>query len=69
MANPVYTFYCEECSKHHTVPGKVGEAPPLRVTCSSCYGECYRVYVAPSISYRGTGWTGAQKERSARKGK
>ena len=66
MSNPVYTFKCREHGEHD-VPGKLGAPPPTVVSCPVCFERCYRVYRAPGVQYVGNGWTGAQRNRTARK--
>ena len=66
MGNPVYSYRCETCRREHDRPGKMGEAPAGRVSCPDCGSDCYRVYRVPGVQYVGNGWTGAQRNRTAR---
>ena len=69
--NPVYTFKCGNRQPngapdphYHDRPGSADEAPPERVTCPTCGKTAARYYSkAPTIEYRGSGWTGAGRER------
>lgn len=59
--NPIFTYKCP-AGHFHDRPGKLGEAPPERVTCNQCAKTAGRYYGRPpAVKYTGTGWTGAQK--------
>ena len=54
----VYTYYCETCEGTIDREFPMGQQPST-VECPICQGNAGRVYQAPAIHYKGTGWTGA----------
>ncbi len=51
---PLYEYRCKKCGKHFEKIQKVS-APPL-TTCEVCKGRLERLFSAPAIHFKGSGW-------------
>jgi putative FmdB family regulatory protein len=53
-----YLYQCRDCGTREERECPMGEQPPT-IACPRCRGIARRVFTAPPIHYKGTGWTGA----------
>ena len=54
----VYIYYCPDCNEYFNLEFGM-EEDHGDTRCGKCGGLLRRVYTAPPILYKGTGWTGA----------
>lgn len=53
----IYVYECEDCEMEIEVKQSMQEAPPESVECQGCGGDAHRIFQAPTIRYRGPGFT------------
>lgn len=51
---PLYEYRCTSCMEHTEVLQHLGDAPPSE--CPHCGGALVKVFTAPSLRFKGTGW-------------
>ena len=51
---PLYEYRCTTCGEHTEVLQHLGDAPPSE--CPRCRGHLVKVFTAPSLRFKGTGW-------------
>jgi putative FmdB family regulatory protein len=51
---PLYEYQCEVCGIRFEVIQKFADAPVA--VCKSCGGKVTRLFSAPAIQFKGTGW-------------
>ena len=52
-----YTYYCHTCDHHLDVAKPIANCNDIEL-CSSCNKAMKRLYTAPGISFKGSGWGG-----------
>lgn len=63
---PSYEYMCVNCNTVREVEKALSEYVPGEMDeCRECGGPMRRVFLsAPNVTYRGDGWTGAQRHGS-----
>ena len=51
---PIYEFECRKCKAHIEVFQKMSDRPPTK--CSKCGGRLEKMFSAPAIQFKGSGW-------------
>jgi putative FmdB family regulatory protein len=51
---PMYEYRCTSCGEHTELLQHLGDAPPSE--CPRCGGPLVKVFTAPSLRFKGTGW-------------
>jgi putative FmdB family regulatory protein len=59
---PIYDYKCNTCDLNMSVIRKIDatERTPL---CANCVKDLVRVYDAPGVSFKGTGWAGKENKK------
>ena len=53
---PIYRFYCNECGAQFDQSMSVTEVDKKRVQCPHGHENVQRVFSAPAIIFKGSGW-------------
>ena len=51
---PLYEYECLSCGKRTELLQRMGDAPPA--ACPQCGGEVKKLFSAPAVQFKGTGW-------------
>jgi putative FmdB family regulatory protein len=51
---PIYEYECRSCGKRTELLQRMGD-PPL-AACPDCGGEVKKLFSAPAVQFKGTGW-------------
>ena len=51
---PIYEYGCQSCGKRTELLQRMGD-PPL-ATCPQCGGEVKKLFSAPAVQFKGSGW-------------
>ncbi len=52
---PIYDYKCNTCDLKMTLIRKISEPAPIPL-CANCVKDLVRVYDAPGLTFKGTGW-------------
>lgn len=62
---PMYRFHCNECGEQFDKSMSVMEVDKVRVQCPHGHKNVQRIYSAPAIIYKGSGWYSKDNAKSA----
>jgi putative FmdB family regulatory protein len=51
---PIYEYQCKKCKAHIELFQKVSDKPPTK--CRKCGGRLEKLFSAPAIQFKGSGW-------------
>jgi putative FmdB family regulatory protein len=51
---PIYEYECRKCKAHIEVFQKMSDQPPTK--CRKCGGRLEKMFSAPAIQFKGSGW-------------
>ena len=51
---PIYEYQCQSCGKRTELLQRMG-GPPL-AACPACGGEVKKLFSAPAVQFKGSGW-------------
>jgi putative FmdB family regulatory protein len=51
---PIYEYECRKCKAHIEVFQKMSDRPPTK--CRKCGGRLEKLFSAPAIQFKGSGW-------------
>ncbi len=51
---PLYEYECLSCGKRTELLQRMGDAPPA--ACPQCGGEVKKLFSAPAVQFKGSGW-------------
>jgi putative FmdB family regulatory protein len=51
---PIYEYECKKCKAHIELFQKVSDKPPTK--CRKCGGRLEKLFSAPAIQFKGSGW-------------
>lgn len=51
---PIYEYECQKCKAHLELYQKMNDKPPAK--CSKCGGKLEKLFSAPAIQFKGSGW-------------
>ena len=51
---PIYEYECEVCNHRFEVIQKISDKPVKK--CVLCQGKVYKVFSAPGLLFKGSGW-------------
>jgi putative FmdB family regulatory protein len=57
---PIYDYKCNTCDLKMSVIRKIDEAERTPL-CANCVKDLVRVYDAPGVTFKGTGWAAKDK--------
>ena len=50
----LYDYKCQKCATTIAISHPITEEP--KIICADCHQQRVRVFTAPAVSFRGTGW-------------
>jgi putative FmdB family regulatory protein len=59
---PIYDYKCNTCDLKMTLIRKITEPAPIPL-CANCVKDLVRVYDAPGVTFKGTGWAGKENKK------
>ena len=63
---PIYEYECKKCKAHIELFQKLSDKPPTK--CRKCGGRLEKVFSAPAIQFKGSGWYVTDYARKATQG-
>jgi len=51
---PLYEFQCQQCGKRTEVLQRFEDPPPA--ACPACGGDLKKLFSAPAVQFKGSGW-------------